>query len=256
MADTRSTDRFSGQVALVSGAGSGIGRATALRLAREGAMVMGVDIDDDGLARTAESAVGLPGEVATGRCDVTSRDECHSAVSATVERFGALDHLANVAGIARAHHVTDVTQQEWDLIMAVNVGGVFWLSQAAIPHLLERSGSIVNVASNAGLMGQAYTVPYCTSKGAVVQLTRSIAMEYVKTGLRVNCVCPGGVATALAENFQTPADVDFELMAPYMGHRGMAEADDAADAIVWLMSAEARRCHGTILSVDAGLTAG
>lgn len=246
------TDRFAGKIALVTGAASGLGRATALRLAAEGASVMGIDVNTDGLAAMAESAAG---EVAVATVDIRSRDACHQAVADTVARFGALDLVANVAGIARSHNVVDVTQDEWDLIFGVNVEGMFWMCQAAIPHLLERNGSIVNVASNAGLMGQAYTVPYCASKGAVIQLTKALAMEYVKTGLRINAVAPGGMVTALTEAFEIAPGADFDLMVPYMGHRGMGTAEEAAGMICWLASDEGSRCHGSILSIDGGLTA-
>lgn len=133
---------------------------------------------------------------------------------------------------------------------------MFWMTQAAIPHLLETGGNIVNVASNAGLMGQAYTVAYCASKGAVVNMTRAIAMEYAKTDLRCNAGAPGGMVTPLSQNVSRPDDVDFDLIAPYLGFRGLAEPGTAASAIGWLASDEAARCNGTILAVDGGLTAG
>jgi meso-butanediol dehydrogenase/(S,S)-butanediol dehydrogenase/diacetyl reductase len=122
--------------------------------------------------------------------------------------------------------------------------------------LLETSGNIVNIASNAGLMGQAYTVPYCVTKGAIVQLTRALALEFIKTSLRVNAIAPGGVETALAANFKIPAGIDFDLMMRYNGVRGMAQADDIAALFAFLASAEARNIHGAIVSSDGGLTAG
>lgn len=248
--------RFDGKVALLTGAGSGIGRATALRLASEGASVFAVDVNPAGLDETAKLANDGGHTITTHVADVTSREACIAAVDACVESLGRLDVLGNIAGIARAHHVTDVTPEEWDLIMAVNVNGPFWLSQAAIPHLLASSGNIVNIASNAGLMGQAYTVPYCVSKGALVQMTRALAMEFVKTPLRVNAIAPGGVETNLTHTFDIPSDVDFELMAPYTGHRGMAKPEEIAALFAFVASDEARNIHGAILSSDSGLTAG
>ena len=188
--------------------------------------------------------------------DIRDRTACRAAVAACVERFGGLDVLANVAGVARSHHMVDVDEEVWRLIMGVNVDGMFWMSQAAVPHLQERGGNIVNVASNAGLMGQAYTVPYCASKGAVVNMTRAMAMEFVKSNIRVNAVAPGGMITALTENFDLPDGVDFDLMLPYTGFRGMAGPETAAEAICWMGSDAAERCNGSILSVDGGLTAG
>ena len=245
--------RFEGKVALLTGAASGIGRAVTQRLAAEGAAVLAVDVNADGLAETAATA----GEtVTTHVADVTDRAACFGAVDAAVGAHGRLDVLGNIAGIARAHHVTDVTEAEYRLMMGVNLDGPFFLAQAAIPHLLESAGNIVNIASNAGLMGQAYTVPYCMTKGGVVQLTRALAWEYIKEDLRVNAIAPGGTNTALAAGFSIPDDIDFELMMRYQTPRGMTEADDIASVFAFLASDEARSIHGAILSADFAVTAG
>lgn len=247
--------RFSGKVAVVTGAGSGIGQATSVRLADEGAVVVGSDISSDGLEKTAamidEGAVFHP--VVS---DVRSRDACHELVASVVADHGRLDVLCNIAGVARGHRVGEVDQEVWDLIFGVNVDGVFWMSQAALPHLESSSGCIVNMASNAGLMGQAYTVPYCASKGAVIQITKAMAMETTRTGVRINAIAPGGVETNLAASFGFPDSPDLELMGRYMGFRGMSQADDIASAVAYLASDEAHRIHGAVLSIDAGLTAG
>lgn len=247
--------KFEGKSVVVTGAASGVGRETAIGFAGEGARVFGIDINEAGLEATKDAANAAGGDMMFSITDITSRDNCHAAVAQVVEAFGGIDVLCNVAGVAKSHHVVDVTEDEWRLIMGVNLDGMFWLSQAAIPHLLERNGNVVNVASNAGLMGQAYTVPYCASKGAVINMTRAFAMEFVKQDLRFNVVCPGGMMTGLTENYSMPDDVDFDLMSNYMGHRGMAGPDTAANAILWIASDEASRCTGTILSVDGGLTA-
>ncbi|MCY3635708.1 MAG: SDR family NAD(P)-dependent oxidoreductase [bacterium] len=247
--------RFSEKVALVTGAGSGIGQATSVRLADEGAIVVGSDINSAGLEKTA----GLIGEGAVFHpvvSDVRSREACRELVSSAVADHGRLDVLCNIAGVARGHRVGDVDQETWDLIFGVNVDGVFWMSQAALPHLELSEGCIVNMASNAGLMGQAYTVPYCASKGAVVQMTKAMAMETMKTGVRVNAIAPGGVETNLATSFGFPSEPDMELMGRYMGMRGMSQAEDIASAVAYLASDEGRRIHGAVLSIDAGLTAG
>ncbi len=164
--------------------------------------------------------------------------------------------LGNIAGMARAEHVVDVDEESYRRMMAVNVDGAFFLAQAAIPHLLESSGNIVNIASNAGLMGQAYTVVYCMTKGAIIQLTRALAMEYIRTPLRVNAIAPGGVDTSLARGFQIPADVDFELMGRYTGLRKMARPDDIAGLFAFVASEDGSNIHGAVLSTDSGLTAG
>ncbi len=251
--------RFSGKVALVTGAGSGIGQATAARLVGEGAVVVGSDVSSSGLEETAGMIDGMvdgAGGFHPVVSDVRSREACHELVASTVAEHGQLDVLCNIAGLARSHRVGDVDQGTWDLIMEVNVGGVFWMSQAALPHLEASGGCIVNMASNAGQIGQAYTVPYCASKGAVILMTKAMAMETIRTSVRINAVAPGGVDTNLVTSFGFPDDPDMELMGRYMGFRGMAQADDIASAVAYLASPEAHRIHGAVLNVDAGLTAG
>lgn len=248
--------RFDGKVAFLTGAASGMGRAIAVRLASEGASVSGFDINAEGLAETGELVQKAGGRWHQTVGDVRRRQECHDAVNAAVEAFGRLDVVGNVAGIARAEHMTDVTEEQFHQMVDINAGGVFWCSQAAIPHLVQTNGNIVNIASNAGLMGQAYTVVYCLTKGAVVNMTRAMAMEFVKTGIRVNALAPAGTKTALTDNFQIPPDVDFTLMAPYTGFREMADAEDIAALFAFVASDEARNIHGSIISSDGGVTAG
>ncbi len=248
--------RFEGKVALITGGGSGIGRATAIRLAAEGAKVFTHDINAEGLAETAATISGAGGTVETRVGDVTQRQECLDTVAAAVSTFGGLDVLGNIAGIAKSVHFVDMAQSDYERIVAVNMNAPVYFCQAAIPHLLETGGNIVNIASNAGLMGQAYTGAYCMTKGAIVQLTRSLAMEFAKQNLRVNAIAPGGVNTALSTNFSIPDGIDFDLMTPYVGFRGMAEAEEIAGLFSYLASDEAKSIHGATLSIDNGLTAG
>ena len=245
-------NRFTDRVALITGAASGVGRATARQMVGEGASVYGVDIDQEGLQSISDE---LGERFSLKTVDIRDREACHEAVKECVEHFGKLDIVANIAGVVRSHHVTDVDEETWRLIMGVNLDGMFWITQAAIPHLEKTAGNIVNVASNAGFMGQAYTVPYCAAKGAVINMTRALAMEYIKSDIRINAIAPGGMKTAMTENWSAPDDVDFELMKTYTGVRGMAEPESAANAICWMASDEAARCTGSILSVDGGLTA-
>src|SRR3954464_4097009 len=245
--------RFDGKVALLTGAGSGMGRAITLKLAAEGAKILAVDIDAERLKETNDLAGG---GLSTRVGDVSDPDECRSSVEACVGEFGKLDVLGNIPGIARSEHVPDVTVDQYRRMMGVNVDGYFFLAQAAIPHLLESEGNIVNIASNAGLMGQAYTVAYCMTKGAIVQLTKALAMEYAKAPLRVNAIAPGGVDTSLSRNFQIPEDLDFELMGRYTGFRSMGSPEDIAAMFALVASDEGRSIHGAILSVDRGITAG
>jgi meso-butanediol dehydrogenase / (S,S)-butanediol dehydrogenase / diacetyl reductase len=247
------SNRYDGRVAVVTGAASGIGRAVTLRLAREGATVVALDLDAAGLAATRDDAEGV---VLVRACDVSSAEECRAAVEFAVSECGRIDVLGNVAGIARGEHFGQVTETAYRQMMGVNVDGYFFMAQAAIPHLLTTNGVIVNIASNAGLIGQAYTVVYCMTKGAVVQLTKSLAMEYMKQPLRVVAIAPGGVDTGLLRNYQMPADVDFDLVMRYTGARGMAKPDDIANLFAFLASDEARNIHGTVVSSDGGMTAG
>ncbi|HWC33555.1 MAG TPA: SDR family oxidoreductase [Mycobacteriales bacterium] len=245
--------RFDGRAALITGAGSGIGRATTLRLAAEGATVFALDIDEGRLKETAD----LGGEAVVIRpTDVTAVAECKAAVAEAVERLGRLDILGNVAGIGRNEHVTEVSEAAYRQMMAVNVDAYFFLAQAAIPHLLDANGVIVNIASNAGLMGQAFSVVYTMTKGAVVQLTKSLAMEYLKRPLRVVAIAPGGTDTNLIRGFQMPDDVDWDLVGRYTSPRGFAKPEDIAALFCFLASDEASNIHGAIVSSDNGITAG
>jgi meso-butanediol dehydrogenase/(S,S)-butanediol dehydrogenase/diacetyl reductase len=248
--------RFDGKVAFITGAASGMGRAITLRLASEGAQVFAFDLNAAGLAETAAAVHDGGGTVATRAGDVSSRAECHAAIAEAVRIFGKLDVLGNVAGVSWAERVADITEEGYRKMMGVNVDGYLWMAQAAIPHLLESGGNIVSIASNAGLMGQAYTVVYCMTKAAVVNMTKSLAMEFVKENLRVNAIAPGGIETALTHGFRIPSDIDFALMAPYTGFRKMGKPDDIANLFAFVASDEARNIHGAILSSDGGVTAG
>lgn len=249
-------NRFDGKVALITGAGSGIGRAVATRLASEGARVFGHDINANALTETEQLVRGAGGEMLVRDGDVSKRGEVFETVADCLAAYGRLDVVGNVAGIARAEHFLDVSEDDYRRMMGVNVDGPLFVAQATIPHLLETGGTLINIASNAGLMGQAYTVVYCMSKGAVVQLTRSLAMEFVKQDIRINAIAPAGINTSLTTGFQVPPDIDFELMAPYTGYRGMGEADDIANLFAWMASDEASNMHGSIVSSDRGVTAG
>lgn len=244
-------ERFGGKHALVTGAASGIGRATAERLAAEGARVFCADLDEQRLAETADVIRAAGGSVATGRLDVSNAQECRRCVEAALAELGRLDVLCNVAGIGIYSHATELSEEQWERVIGVNLSGSFYMSQAAIPHLIETGGNIVNVASTAGLVGVAYAAAYCASKGGVVLLTRSLAVEFAHRGIRVNCVCPGGVDTPLIRNFTLPEGAKMELF-QRMQSLGppLAKPEEIAASIAYLASDEARFVNGTALAID------
>jgi meso-butanediol dehydrogenase/(S,S)-butanediol dehydrogenase/diacetyl reductase len=254
--EVKSMSRFDGKAALITGAASGIGREVCLRLAAEGASVYCMDINAEGLAETEGLIKDAGGTATIGQHDVTQRSECFDAVARACETFGKLDVLGNIAGIVRFANAIDISEKEWRLVHAVNLDGPFFMCQAAIPKLLETGGNIINMASNAGLMGQAYTSSYCSSKGALVNLTRSLAMELVKQNIRINGIAPSGTVTNLVHGVKFPENVDVELMKPYLGFRPMSDASEIAGAFAYLASDEAKSVHGTIFSIDNGVMAG
>lgn len=246
------TNRFEGKVALITGAGAGIGRAVTLRLAEEGASVFAVDVDTASLDETKALASDA---VTVHQADLSDPDQCDASVAACVDALGRLDVLGNVAGIYVAGHATEIPREQYRKVMAINLDACFFLAQAAIPHLLEQRGNIVNIASNAGLQGVPYSVAYCMSKGGVVQLTRALAVEYLKKPLRVNAIAPAGTNTNIAAGAAFPSDMDIDLASRMGGHRGMAEPDEVAGLFAYLASDEARSVTGAIYTIDNGLTA-
>lgn len=233
-------NRFVDKVALVTGAASGIGAATAKLFRDEGASVVAVDVAG------GEDVV---------RGDVTDPGSVQGFVADAIERHGGIDVVANVAGIVRFAHVEDVSLSDWQQQLDVNLTGPFLVSQAALPSLLERRGCIVNVASIAGVRGQAYTAAYCASKGGLVLLTKSMALELATRGVRVNAVCPSSVLTPMIQGVAPtiPSDAEPKLMARLMSaNDGWVAPEEIAQAIAYLSSHEARSITGTTLVIDGG----
>ncbi len=247
--------RFTDHVALVTGAGSGIGRQTALLFAREGARVACSDVNPDTLAETVEQIGKTGGHAIAVRCDVADSAAASAAVVRTVDELGALHVLCNVAGVLHLEHTERLSDADWNRVIAINLSGTFFMSRAAIPHLLAHApGAIVNVASLAGLIGQAYCAAYCASKAAVVSLTKVMAVEYVKRGLRVNCVCPGGVVTPLIAGFAPPENADVDLMRRLSLVPKLTSPEEVAEAIAYLASSAARSINGVALPLDHGVS--
>jgi len=231
-------NRLEDRVALVSGAGSGIGKAVAERLAAEGATVVASD---------------LQGEVV---CDVTSMSSCHEAVALTLERHGRLDVLCNVAGIGISHPITDFPVADWQRMFDVNVTGTFQLSTAALPALLDSRGCIVNLASVSGLRGSPYNAAYAATKAAQISLTRSMAVELARRGVRVNAVAPSAVDTPFLAGFSLPAEADMALVGRAAAPMGVVlDPSEVAAAVAYLCSDEARSITGSTLVIDGGASA-
>jgi NAD(P)-dependent dehydrogenase (short-subunit alcohol dehydrogenase family) len=244
-------DRFSGKVVLITGAASGIGRASALRMASEGASILCTDVQEDAVLATAREADGLgTGTVEARLCDVTSPAEVEASVTACVERFGQLDSLCNVAGILRTDHTHELKLDDWNRVLAVNLTGTFLACQAALPHLLASRGSIVNTASTSALAGLPWGAAYSASKGGVLALTRSLAVEYGKQGLRVNAVCPGSITTPMTEATRLPEGADMKLIQRLMPLDEFRGPETVASTIAFLASEEAAHVNGESIRVD------
>jgi NAD(P)-dependent dehydrogenase (short-subunit alcohol dehydrogenase family) len=248
--------RVDGKACVVTGAGSGIGRATALKLAAEGGRVVCVDVD----ARAVEATAGEIGDAALAVCaDVSSRADCDSFVARCVDAFGSIDVLVNNAGVNLPGVFHEAPDETIERTLGVNVRGPIYACQAAIPHMLARGGgSIVNVSSVNGVVAEPFLAIYATSKGAVVMLSRGIALDYAKQGIRCNAVCPGWVDTPINH---AHADLLGGLQHVYdtidsfqpIGRPG--EPREIANVIAFLASDEASFVTGSVILADGGMTA-
>lgn len=248
--------RFNNKVAFVTGAASGIGRETAIRLANEGANLMICDIDEEGLQKTTVDCQQHGIKVAAQYCDVADYDSCAAAIKACIEQYNQLDVLCNIAGIAQLQHFTNVSVDEWQRMLGINLSSVFYLCQLAMPHLIKTKGNIVNMSSSAGLVGQAYTSAYCATKAAVVNLSKSLAVEYSAQSVRVNALCPGSVKTPLSAKITFPDNIDQNLLGKMFPMLDAAQPTEIAAAVAYLASDEARFITGAALPIDGGQTAG
>jgi NAD(P)-dependent dehydrogenase (short-subunit alcohol dehydrogenase family) len=247
--------RFDGKVVVVTGAASGIGRATAIRIAEEGGQVLASDWDLERVTETAKLITDAGGQARAMKTDVSSYEACGELIAAAVAWGGKLDVLVNVAGVGGFVHTTEETPENFARTLGVNLHGPFNTARHALPHLLETQGNIVNVASIAGLEAHPYAAAYCASKGGVVMLTKALAMEYASRQVRVNAVCPGGIKTPFIKNFKPMEGSDVTLMMRMMSIIGRyGQPSEVSSAIAFLGSDEASFITGEVMRVDGGAT--
>jgi NAD(P)-dependent dehydrogenase (short-subunit alcohol dehydrogenase family) len=253
--------RLKGKVAIITGAASGIGRATAMLFAGEGAKVTVADYEPAGGQETVAKIQVAGGVAHFVRCDVRQAVECRRVVDTTLEHFGALDILFNNAGLVPFGRAEDTDEATWDQVMDTNAKGVFLMSRAAIPVMRARGGGvIINTASDAGIVGNEESVAYCASKGAVVLMTRAMALDHARENIRINAVCPG---ETYVRRWEERAATGGPSVAEYtatvsakipMGR--VATADEIASAVLFLGSDASSFVTGATLLVDGGFTAG
>ncbi len=248
--------RFDGRAAIVTGAASGIGRATAVRLAADGARVTCADVAP-AVEETVELIRAAGGTAVAATVDVREEASVAAGVATATAAHGPTTILANVAGVLRFAHTHELAVEEWDRLLDVNLRGPFLMARAVIPQMLDEGGGVItNVASSAGMFGQAFMVHYCASKGGVVLLTKSLAWEYLKRNIRVNAISPGGVETAMTGSVVFPEGIDFGLIAKTMAvDNKMMDPSEPAALIAYLSSDEAAAINGAVIPIDHAVTA-
>jgi NAD(P)-dependent dehydrogenase (short-subunit alcohol dehydrogenase family) len=252
--------QLAGKVALITGGASGIGRATALLFAREGAAVGLADVNLDAGHRVADEIAQAGGRAFFERVDVTQAADCHRLVERALREFGRIDILFNNAGIIRRATVLDLSEDDWDRVMAVNVKSIYLLSREVIPHIQKAGGgTIINTASGWGLAGGAKAAVYCASKGAVVLLTKAMALDHGPQKIRVNCICPGDTDTAMLREEARQLGEETRRFLAESAQRPLGRVGtpgEIAQAALYLASDASSFVTGTALVVDGGGLAG
>ena len=244
------------KIALITGAAAGIGRATALKFASEGAKVVASDVNVNGGEETVDLIKKAGGEAIFVKSDISQSADVKAMVAKTVETYGRLDCACNIAGIlGKSAPLIEQTEEDFDRVIAVNQRGTFLCLQAEIEQMLKNGGgTIANVASIAGLVGSAGISPYVSSKHAVTGLTKNAALEYAQQGIRVNAVCPGGVDTDMVRDFLSE-EFTMEMMGAMHPIGRMGQPEEIAELMVWLCSDRSSFMTGSIIPIDGGFVA-
>jgi meso-butanediol dehydrogenase/(S,S)-butanediol dehydrogenase/diacetyl reductase len=250
--------RLTEKVAIITGAAAGIGRASTLLFAREGAKVAAVDLDDGGIQTLVQEVSTAGGEALAVRADVSKADEVQRVVHAVIERFGRVDILFNNVGIVPHGKIHTISEAEWDRTMTINVKSMYLLCREVVPVFLRQGGGVIlNTSSATALRSVPDRVAYSTSKGAVLALTRSMAVDYVRDHIRVNCLCPGTVDTPSFRQRMAAFPDPEEALRQFVARQPMGRlgtADEVAQAALYLVSDEAQFVTGAAFPIDGGMT--
>ncbi len=251
-------ERLSDRVVIVTGAASGIGRATAARLAAEGAKVVASDIAAEALLdsiKDANETAAAGGEVIAHVADISNEDDAAGTVEAAISAWGRLDGLANIAGMMRVARTHECSLDTWNQVINVNLTGTFLMCRAALPHLIVTDGAIVNAASTSSYFGHPWMGAYAASKGAIAAFTQTLAVEYCKEGVRVNAIAPGSVHSGITHNVEFPPDLSKEegkLVRRIMSPTGFGDPEDVAAVVAMLLSDDAKHITGECIRIDGG----
>jgi meso-butanediol dehydrogenase / (S,S)-butanediol dehydrogenase / diacetyl reductase len=248
--------RFNEKVVIITSASSGIGRACALRVASEGASVFCLDVAEKAVNETVALIKQQNGQAEAHLCDVSNSAQVKATIDACMKKHGRIDVLINVAGVIKLDHATSITDDTWQKIINVNLSGTFYMCREALPHLVNSKGNIVNISSTSAIRGLPYGIAYGASKGGVSALTKSIAVEYAKRGVRANTVCPGSIATEMQKSSGLPEDIDWKLIPRISAiDNRFGKPDDIAGVVALIASVkDGSHINGAEYLVDGGTT--